>query len=86
MYILTLPYGKMNLDANNGSSTCCSDECMKVVGIRSMNDSFMLSRHKVNGAIFHCWSGKYYTSNFFFCLICITKCNFIVSIGTIIYQ
>ena len=43
MYILTLPYGKMNLDANNGSSTCCSDECMKVVGIRSMNDSFMLS-------------------------------------------
>jgi len=29
MYILTLPYGKMNLDANNGSSTCRSDECIE---------------------------------------------------------
>ena len=39
---------------------------LKVVGIRSMNDSFMLSRYKVDGAIFHCWSGKYYTGSRFF--------------------
>ena len=45
MYILTLPYGKMNLDSNNGSSTCRSDECIeKVVGTTWMKyHSFMLN-------------------------------------------